>query len=128
MERFSIDLEYCDLRTRLNYPDNHFDWSYCVGVLSMIPDGFMENAVRELLRVTRYGVLINVGSTIVNNHEDRRGNPYHLTPINRAEMWKLIHSVGGYDWTSIQPPQKCRYGIGVVNEFAGLFSKKPWPF
>jgi len=127
-ERFSIDLEFCDLRTRLNYPDNHFDWSYCVGVLSMIPDGFMENAVRELLRITRYGVLVNVGADIANNKVDRRGNPHHLTPINSAGMWKLIHGIGGYDWTSIQPPQKNKYGIGVCNEFACLIGKTPWPF
>ena len=127
-EKFDINLGDCDLRTRLEYPDNHFDWTYCVGVLSMIPDDFMENAIKELLRVTKYGVLINVGSIIGNNKVDRRGNPHHLTPVNRADMWKLVHNAGGYDWTSIQPPQKCRYGIGMNDEFAGLISKAPWSF
>lgn len=127
-ERFNINLKECDLRSKLKYNKDHFDWIYCVGVLSMIPDDFMENAIRELFRITKYGVLINVGATIANNKKDRKGNPHHLTPINRSEMWKLINKVGGYDWTSILPPQKGKYGIGVADEFSGLFGKTPWPF
>ena len=127
-EKFNIVLEECDLRTKLTYNDDHFEWSYCVGVLSMIPQECMKNALEEIFRITKYGVLINVGTSIANNKIDRRGNPHHLTPIDSNYMWKKIKKIGGYDWTSILPPQKARYGIGIIDEFAGLFGKTLWPF
>lgn len=126
-ERFNINLEHCDLRSVLPYEDDHFDWTFCVGVLSMIPKKDMGNAIQEILRVTRYGALINVGTSIGYNRVDRIGNPHHLTPISPSVMWSIINEIG-FDWTSILPPQKSKYGIGVADEFSGLFSKTPWPF
>jgi SAM-dependent methyltransferase len=126
-ERFGIELGHCDLRGVLPYEDDYFDWTYCVGVLSMIPEKDMTNALKEILRVTRYGALINAGTTIGYNRVDRIGNPHHLTPIIPSKMWQRINEIG-LDWTSILPPQKQKYGIGVANEFAGLFGKNPWPF
>jgi len=128
-EKFNIDLENCDLRKRLPYEDDHFDWTFCAGVLSMIPMKNMKQALKELLRVTKYGCLINVGTSIANNKVDRRGNPHHLTQMTTVEMWKkIVVELNGYDLTSIQPPQKASFGIGMYGEFCGLFSKSPWGF
>jgi len=127
-ERFNIDLEFCDLRNKLPYDNDQFDWSYCVGVLSMIPKNKMENAISEIMRVTKYGFLLNVGTIVNDAGGDRRGNPHHITAMNCPDYWKIINKLGGYSWTSIQPPQKAFFGMGVMDEFCGLFSKNKWEF
>jgi hypothetical protein len=129
-QRFGIKLQPCDLRYRLSYIDNRFEWSYCVGVLSMIPEKDMQNALKEILRVTQYGVLINVYTEMGEmDLEDRMGNRHHLTVMSPARYHKIICTdLGYYDWTSVLPPQKRGIGIGVENEFCGLFSKQRWPF
>ena len=129
-ERFKIDLSYCDLKDKLPYNTDEFDWSLCAGVLSMIPRKDMKNAMSEILRVTKYGLLVNVGTLIGPvNLQLRLGNWHHITAMSSVEYYKLItEECGGYDWTSILPPQKAKYGIGVVNEYAGLVSKSRWPF
>jgi SAM-dependent methyltransferase len=127
-ERFNIELENCDLRKGLPYENDQFDFSYCVGVLSMIPEDKMEKAISEIMRVTKYGFLLNIGTTVNDASSDRRGNPHHITAMNNVDYWNVINKQNGHDWTSIQPPQKAKFGIGVVNEFSGLFSKTAWPF
>jgi SAM-dependent methyltransferase len=127
-ERFNIDLENCDLRNKLPYDDDQFDFSYCVGVLSMIPKDKMEKAISEIMRVTKYGFLLNIGTIVNDASSDRRGNPHHLTAMNNVDYWSIISKLNGYDWTSIQPPQKAKFGIGVAGEFCCLAGKQPWPF
>lgn len=134
--RFDIDLSECDLRQRLPYVDNEFDWSICLGVLSMIPKCDMANAISEILRITKYGTLIlvlTIASDVLKLASDKfvssdRGlllNPHHLTAMSSMEYWGIIvNTLGGYDWTSIRPPQGQRYGMGISrHEFCGLFSK-----
>lgn len=124
LERFGIVLSQCDLRQRLPYEDDQFNWSICIGVLSMIPLSCMANAISEILRVTRFGILVNV-QPFISLEAGWYSNPHHLTSLSHIEYWNLFRSCGAYDLTSIQPPQKSRYGIGIINEFAGLFSKRP---
>ena len=122
-EYYDIDLKPCDLREKLLYEDNEFDWGICIGVLSMIPKHLMANALSEIMRILRYSVIINVTTVISASQFD---NPYHVTAMSTPEYWSLIHKLGGLDWTSILPPQKRDFGIGVGGEFAGLFSKSPF--
>ena len=123
MERFGVVLSPCNLRQQLPYEDDQFNWGICVGVLSMIPISYMANAISEILRVIRFGVLVNV-QTMVSQGPVDFINPHHLSSLSCVGYWDLFHSCGAYDWTSIKPPQKKRYGIGVLSEFAGLFSKR----
>ena len=128
-ERFNILLKECDLRKELPYENEEFNWSMCIGVLSMIPKGSMKNAISEILRVTKYGVLIHVLTKVVNTNvkDGYYGkNPHHITSMTSQEYWKLLNECGAFDWTSIQPPQKVAYGIGIRDEFTGLFSKRKW--
>ena len=134
-EMYNLRFNPCDLRKYLFYEDNEFDWSLCIGVLSMIPESKMENAISELLRVTRYGVFVNVETAVTDIVKldslfdvDLVVNPHHLTRMLPQTYWKLFNKCGAYDWTSIQPPQKSKYGIGMDTEFSGLFSKQKWCF
>uniref|UniRef100_A0A6H1ZAD1 Putative methyltransferase n=1 Tax=viral metagenome TaxID=1070528 RepID=A0A6H1ZAD1_9ZZZZ len=127
-EVFGVNLNPCDLRTALPYETDAFDLGMCVGVLSMIPIQNMNTAISEILRVVRYGVLINVGCTIVEDTVTLIGNPHHITRLSPQGYWKIFNECGAYDLTSIQPPQKRAYGIGISVEFAGLFSKRKWEF
>lgn len=123
LERFNVVLSECDLRNGLPYNEDQFNWSICLGVLSMIPDRYLDGAIREILRVTRFGVLVNV-QTIISEDPENSINPHHILSLSSIEYWNLFHSCGAYDLSSIQPPQKMKYGIGVIDEFAGLFSKR----
>ena len=127
---FHIDLDPCDLRERLPYRTNSFGWGLCVGVLSMIPEKYMRNALSEIFRVVKHGVLINVSTQILEYLPENGfdGNPHHITSMAAIDYWRLLLSLEVSDWTGIQPPQKRPYGIGVANEFAGLFSKGAWEF
>jgi len=123
-ERFGIEMPYCDLRDKLPYEDNAFDWAYCVGVLSMIPIDKMEHAVKEIFRVIKKGVLINVETAvIITKSEKTYVNPHHLTALPAIEYWKIFKKCKLIDATAILPPQKLKFGIGLVNEFSGLFLK-----
>ena len=116
---FGIDLKPCDLRKKLPYKDNEFDWSLSVGVFSMIPIQHMENAIKECLRISKYGFYLHVNTIIT-----RQINLHHLTSISTLEYWKLMNKLGALDVTTIIPPQRRKYGIGVLTEFSGLFCKK----
>ena len=59
---FSLQLPYCDLRESLPYKTNEFSYSYCVGVLSMIPHDYLATALAEIFRVTSIAVLVNIGT------------------------------------------------------------------
>ncbi len=122
-ERYGLVFPECDLRKRLPYADDAFDWSICIGVLSMIPFKYIRNAVSEILRVTKFGTLINV-QTAISKDPDSWCNPQHLTALSQIEYNSLFVSCGGHDLTSIQPPQKVKYGIGIIGEFSGLLSKR----
>lgn len=121
-DRFGIELAECDLRMELPYIDNQFKWGYCVGVLSMIPPEYMGNAVREILRVVELGVLVNMSMVIGPPSGNREGNCWHLNAPGVMAMHGLFTKYG-YDYTGLLPPQKTEIGIGVEDEFCGLFSK-----
>lgn len=127
---YGLNLEPCDLRENLPYSSDRFDWGLCVGVLSMIPRESMKNALAEIFRVVKYGVLINVGTLVLEYDPANglNGNPHHITAMSAVGYWKILESLSVRDWTAIQPPQKLPYGIGMANEFAGLFSKGSWEF
>lgn len=129
-ERFGVDLSYGDLRNKLPYETDQFNWAMCAGVLSMIPKQYMRNAISEILRITKYGVLLTVGTSVDVNAENRDGNRHHITAMSCSEYYKLItNECGGYDWTSILPPQNAAFGIGTnIDEYGGLISKSRYPF
>lgn len=123
-ERFGITLAPCDLREKLPYPDDAFDWTSCVGVLSILPRLYVPGAICELLRVTRRGVLVIV-LTVAGQPN---ANPHHLTAMSQLEWWTLFRGAGAHDWTAWGNPSKRDCGLGVSEtEFAGLFSKRSQP-
>lgn len=116
-EKFEITLSKCDLRSRIEEEDQSYDFAYCVGVLSMIPRDDMHVAIREIYRVLKNGGAL---LTSLLNPKPVDNEP-HLTSMTYYE-WRWFHTVGGFqDITSIWAPQ--RHGIGMNNEFAGLFLK-----
>jgi len=122
-ERFGLELPFCDLRDKLPYDDDAFDWSYCVGVLSMIPLPLLVSALRECFRVTRYGCLLLV-MTQVGMKEFV--NPHHILALPHGGWHKAIAEAGGYNHTHILTPSGPEFGMGVrPAEFIGLFSKAP---
>jgi ubiquinone/menaquinone biosynthesis C-methylase UbiE len=46
--------------TKLEYPDNTFEASYCISVIEHLPVDSIAIAINELLRVTRSKVLITL--------------------------------------------------------------------
>ena len=128
-EQFNITLKGCDLMQNLPYKTDQFNFGCCIGVLSMIPQQYLKNALSEIFRIVRYGVLLNVVTHITYDTKKYKiCNPHHITGLKTYEWWMLLHNLNVYDWTSILPPQKRYYGIGVLTEFAGLFSKHPWEY
>lgn len=130
-EKFEIVLDPCDLRTKLPYETDQFDWGCCYASLSMIPRNFMYNAISEILRIVKYGVMINVCTEIAKTSASDMyyPNPHHLTDMSTIDYWKIFYECGAIEWTSILSPSNKNYGIGVTNvEFCGLFSKIPCPF
>jgi len=122
-EKFGIELDYCDLREKLPYRNNEFDWAMAIGLLTMIPKRFLDNAIQEIFRVVRFGVIINIQSF---NFEDQlqSHNLLHISGMTTKEWWRLLHANSIVDITSIIPQQKDRYKMATENEFAGLFIKK----
>lgn len=49
-----------DLTQRLPVADNSYDYVACVGVITHIPPEAVPNAVRELARVARHGISVNI--------------------------------------------------------------------
>lgn len=122
-DRFGITLDACDLRGPLKYKTDEFEWGCCIAALSMIPKHLMANAIGEILRVVKYGVLIHVATSAGENKEGVLVNPHHLTGMTCDEYKKIINDHGAHDWTLKHPPQAPCYGIGVNGEFTGLFLK-----
>lgn len=125
LEEFGIELKTCDLRAELPYENDEFDFSLCLGVLSMVPEKYMENALLEILRVTKYAVMVNIGTHFreLMKADLTTNNRHHITNLARATYWELFSRCGAVDITSFLPPQKNTYGIGVGSEFCGLFAK-----
>jgi SAM-dependent methyltransferase len=122
-EHFSVDLDFCDLRGKLPYETNQFDWGMAIGLITMIPKQFLDNAIREIFRVVKLGVIVNVQSFDFHNQELTH-NLLHLSGMTTKEWWQTFKNNGIVDLTSIIPPQKQKYGIGITNEFCGLFVKQ----
>ena len=124
-ERFGIELSSCNLKDRLPYATDQFAWSYCNGVLSMIPHEFLAHAVSEILRVAKWGTLVMINTYI---GEQTEGYPHHITGISSLDWWRIFKEAGAYDWTALLPPQRQPFGLGVATiDFAALFSKSAMP-
>jgi len=122
-EQFNIDLDYCDLRKTLPYKTDYFDWGMAIGLITMIPKPFLHNAIQEIFRVVKYGVVINVQSFNFTE-QSQSHNLLHLTGMSTKEWWWALYLHDIIDITSIIPQQKRKYGMAIENEFAGLFIKK----
>lgn len=115
MEHFGITLPYCDLRESIPFRDGQFDFMYCVGVMTMIPREHVPTAFREMHRTLRRGGILHIN--LVNPKLVE--NEPHLTNMAYTEWLGLLKGAGFEDVTSLWPPQ--RHGIGVNNEFCGIF-------
>jgi len=122
-ERFGIILKPCDLRHSLPYGTNQFDWGMCVAAISMIPRKDMKNAISEIFRVVRRGVLFHTATAVGTFQGERLVNPHHLTAMSYDEFSQILKEINVFDHNHIHAPQLPEYGIGVNGEFSGLFSK-----
>ena len=71
---------WADLTIRLPFPSESFDLVSCCGVLSQFPEEFSEGALRELARVSRRFVWVNIQC---EEHELQR----HHRNIKPKEFW-----------------------------------------
>lgn len=118
LKRFGIHLDFCDLRKTMPYVDGVFGFAYCVGVLSMIPKVMLPVTMLEMRRVMKVGGVLHIN--IMNPNSDK--SEPHLTSLPYLQWWTLFTDAGFEDVTSLWPPQ--REGIGVVDEFCGLFRRR----
>lgn len=117
MAEFGIDLLHGDLRAKLPYECGSFDFAMCVGVLTMIPEKYLQNALVEIRRVLS---MCGIAHLHLMNPDPIPGEP-HITSLPFTEWWGKIIEVGFSDITSMWSPQ--REGIGMDNEFSGIFLK-----
>lgn len=82
-------VKWADLTVRLPVPDNSWDLVACVGVLSHLPEHLVDQAIRELYRVTGAVLLTNILT------EDHPMQKHHLT-IKPASWWKPRFAKVGY--------------------------------
>jgi len=116
-ERFNIDLKFVDLRESVPWPDEQFDFAYCVGVLSMIPKAKIPVALFEICRVLKDGGLF---FPMLLNPTPVMAEP-HLTGMTYEE-WRAHHLAAGFEEVSSLWAAQ-RHGLGMGNEFCGLFRK-----
>lgn len=114
-EQFGITLKPCDLRERIPHENSQFDFAYCVGVLTMIPQQRLLVAFSEMHRILKLGGILHIN---LQNPNSSMSEP-HLTNLTHRQWWDLLREVGLMDATSLWPPQ--REGIGMNDEFCGLF-------
>ena len=117
---FGLDIPACDLRGPIGIPyeSSFFDYAYCVGVLTMIPEQNISTAISECARILVRGgiLLVNLMNPVNVDNEP------HITSLPHREWHRLFKQSDLEDITSILPPQQ--FGIGVKNEFCGIFRKR----
>jgi SAM-dependent methyltransferase len=57
-KELTFNFQAQDLVTRIEYPDNYFDYSLCTGVLEILDDTAAHNLVANLCRVTKKAIYI----------------------------------------------------------------------
>lgn len=116
-EHFNLDMPFLDLRESIPFEDNLFDFAYCVGVMSMIPKKDLPTSFKEMYRILKPDGILHI--SLLNSKPV--SNEPHLTSLTYEEWRNEIIKAGFDDVTSLWPPQ--REGIGMNNEFCGLFRK-----
>lgn len=121
LEHFDLKIPFGDLRAKLPFDDNSFDFVYCIGVMTMIPLKDVPNACRELNRIMAPGGLLHILLINPGQTGPRAGNEPHLTTLPHSDWNQHFIDAGLQDNTHVMPPQ--RFGIGIQKEwdFAKLY-------
>jgi len=118
-EKFNIDLRAYDFRIPMLYKDNQFDWGMCIASLSMCPEKFIEQAIHEMFRVIKDGILIYIGGLT-----NKTFNTHHINRNNISYYEKLFTKCGYHLASSIGKGTPNSYGLAIRDEFCSLITKK----
>lgn len=108
---------WADLTSGLPSRDNTYDLVLCVGVLSHLPEGFVDRAIKELYRVTSGALLTNI---LIKDHPMQQ---HHLT-VKGKEWWKPRFEDQGFHATEGLDDFLVKRGFRSEGQWAQVWSSE----